>query len=102
MKSECTWIASVLLFVFLSAGLAEEKPDLSQAPLPDGLVAPHSKATVAALVCFLEGPAVDDKGNVFFSDITSNRILTMASDGAISVFRSESGRTNGNAFNARG
>ena len=39
-----------------------------QAPLPEGLVAPDAKASVAALVCFLEGPAVDENENVFFSE----------------------------------
>jgi gluconolactonase len=65
-------------------------------------VAPGTKATVAALVCFFEGPAVDDKGNVFFSDITGNRILKMTPKGEVSVFRADSGRTNGNAFDAQG
>src|SRR5262249_30337236 len=81
---------------------AEEKADLSQVPLPAGLVAPEAKATVAALVCFFEGPAVDEDGNVFFSDISGNRILKMTSRGVVSVFREDSGRANGNAFDAQG
>jgi len=91
----------------LSAGVlvgrnADNKTDLSRAPLPSGLVAPKAKAEVAALVCFFEGPAVDEHGNVFFSDITGNRILKMTSRGEVSVFRADSGRTNGNAFDAQG
>jgi gluconolactonase len=82
--------------------LAEDKADLSRVPLPTGLVAPEAKAAVGALVCFLEGPAVDEKGYVFFSDITGNRILKMAPTGEVSVFREDSGRTNGNAFDAQG
>jgi len=94
---------TLILFVSLSTNLpAEEKPDLSKVPLPSGLVAPKAEAERAALVCFFEGPAVDDKGNVFFSDITSNRILKMTSQGEVSVFRTDSGRTNGNAFDAQG
>src|SRR5262249_54204401 len=91
-----------LLSKALLASAAEKKAELSQAPLPTPLVARDAKATVAALVCFLEGPAVDEKGNVFFSDITSNRILKMTSQGEVSVFRSDSGRANGNAFDAEG
>src|SRR5262245_40734127 len=68
---------------------AEKKGELSQVPLPAGLVAPQAKAQIAALVCFLEGPAVDEKGNVFFSDITSNRILKMIARGEVSVFRED-------------
>jgi gluconolactonase len=71
-------------------------------PLPDGLVARDTKAAAAAVVCFLEGPAADARGNVFFSDITGNRILKRAPDGKVTVFRADSGRTNGNAFDARG
>ena len=97
-------MAPVLLLVAMVQGglCAEEKVNLAQVPLPTALVAPEAKATVAALVCFLEGPAVDEKGNVFFSDITSNRILKMTPRGEVSVFRSDSGRANGNAFDAQG
>src|SRR5262249_27666201 len=56
----------------------------------------------AAVVCFLEGPAVDAKGNVFFSDIAGNRILKMDTKGAVTTFRADSGRTNGNCFDAEG
>lgn len=71
-------------------------------PLPDGLVAPNTVAEAAGTVCFLEGPAVDVGGNVFFSDIAGNRILIMNPKGQISVFRADSGRTNGNCFDAKG
>jgi gluconolactonase len=81
---------------------AQEKVDLSKLPLPKGLVAPDTKPGTAAGVCFLEGPAVDDKGNVYFSDIAGNRILKASADGKVSVFREDSGRTNGNTFDAEG
>jgi gluconolactonase len=93
----------VLLFATIAVVRAADEPaDFSHVPLPAGLVAQHTKATVGALVCFLEGPAVDARGNVFFSDITGNRILKMTAGGEISVFRANSGRTNGNAFDAEG
>lgn len=76
--------------------------DLSKTPLPDGLVAKETAAAPAAVVCFLEGPAVDAAGNVFFSDIAGNRILKMDAKGAVSTFRADSGRTNGNCFDAEG
>jgi gluconolactonase len=97
------FIFALLLLVSYSAGqAADTKARLSQVPLPTGLVAPKTKAAVAALVCFFEGPAVDDQGNVFFSDIPGNRILKMTARGDVSVFRKDSGRANGNAFDARG
>ena len=69
--------------------------------LPEGLVAPNTVAEAAGTVCFLEGPAVD-AGNVFFSDIAGNRIMKMDPKGIISVSRADSGRTNGNCFDAQG
>jgi gluconolactonase len=75
---------------------------LSKTPLPDGLVAKETAAAPAAVVCFLEGPAVDAAGNVFFSDIAGNRILKMDAKGTVTTFRADSGRTNGNCFDARG
>jgi gluconolactonase len=45
---------------------------------------------------------VDAAGNVFFSDISGNRILKMDSQGSVSTFRADSGRTNGNTFDAQG
>jgi gluconolactonase len=80
----------------------QEPPKLTDVPLPTGLVAADTKATVAAGVCFLEGPAVDDKGHVYFSDIAGNRILKMDTDGKVTTFRADSGRTNGNTFDGQG
>jgi gluconolactonase len=98
-------IGFALLFLFASwpaLQTAEKESDLARVSLPTGLVAPEAKAKVAALVCFFEGPAVDEHGTVFFSDITGNRILKMTSRGEVSVFREDSGRANGNAFDAQG
>src|SRR5262249_37823606 len=50
----------------------------------------------------LEGPACDGAGNLFFSDIFGNRIYRMTPEGTVAVFRADSGRTNGNTFDARG
>ena len=69
-------------------------------PLPSGLVV--NEVSPAAVIAFTEGPAVDAEGNVFFSDIQNNRIMSRAADGALSVWRADSGRTNGNMFDAQG
>jgi gluconolactonase len=96
-------VAAAVLFAGAVLGLrGQEKIDPAKAPLPAGLVAPQAKVTSAAVVAFLEGPAVDDKDNVYFSDIAGNRIFKMAPDGKVSVFRADSGRTNGNTFDAEG
>jgi gluconolactonase len=84
------------------AASAQEKPDYKQLPLPDKLVPPGTQAGAANIVCFLEGPAVDAEGNIYFSDIAGSRILRTTPDGKLSVFREDAGRTNGNTFDAQG
>lgn len=76
--------------------------DLQHAPLPATLLAPAARVQAAAGVCFLEGPAVDAEGNVYFSDIAGNRILRRDPRGQVTTFREDSGRTNGNTFDAEG
>jgi len=51
---------------------------------------------------FTEGPAVDAKGNVFFSDIPNNRIHKWSVDGKLSTFREDSGGANGLFFDKDG
>ncbi len=51
---------------------------------------------------FTEGPACDDKGNLFFSDIPANRIHKSDPQGNLTIFREPSNNTNGNMFNGRG
>jgi len=81
---------------------AAQMPDLNATPLPTALLAPEAKVSAAAGICFLEGPAVDALGNVFFSDIQGSRILKMDASGTVTTFREDSGRTNGNTFDAQG
>lgn len=103
-KNVCRVFRALLPFVVMlgptwRSCMAE---DLSNTPLPAGLVAKETAAAPAAVVCFLEGPAVDAAGNAFFSDIAGNRILKMDAKGAVTTFRADSGRTNGNCFDAEG
>jgi gluconolactonase len=75
---------------------------LADAPLPTSLLAHEASLTIAARTCLLEGPAFDGDGNLFFSDIIGNQVYRMTPDGVLSVFRSDSGRTNGNTFDREG
>ena len=75
--------------------------DLKTLGPPSSLEA-DQQLTTAAFVAFTEGPAVDAEGNVFFSDIANNRIMKRAADGRLSVWRADSGRANGNMFDAQG
>lgn len=51
---------------------------------------------------FTEGPAVDRTGQVFFTDIPNNRIHKIGLDGRVTVFKENSGGTNGLMFGADG
>jgi gluconolactonase len=91
-------VAIVACFASLPAALSGQP----QAQSMGDLVPKDVAAVPAAVVCFLEGPAADAEGNVFFSDMAGNRILKMNPKGDVSVFRADSGRTNGNVFDALG
>ncbi len=51
---------------------------------------------------FVEGPAVDAEGNIFFTDIFNNRIHKWSLDGKLSTFRENSGAANGLFFDKDG
>ncbi len=58
------------------------------------------QAEIATIVSFLEGPTVDLEGNVYFTETVSKRIMKLAADGALSVFRENSNAANGLLFDA--
>jgi len=95
-------LCAVLLGLVSMSSAVAQMPDLTKTPPPTALLAPDAKLGVAAGICFLEGPAVDKDGSVYFSDIQGNRILKMDSAGVVTTFRADSGRTNGNTFDAQG
>ncbi|WEA01416.1 SMP-30/gluconolactonase/LRE family protein [Mucilaginibacter sp. SJ] len=57
---------------------------------------------VAKQFSFTEGPAVDKKGNVFFTDQPNNKIWKYDTDGKLSVFLDSAGRSNGMYFDKKG
>jgi gluconolactonase len=77
-------LAAGLVLAFAAAAVAES------------LVAEGAKVEkLADGFRFTEGPAVDAKGNVFFSDIPNNRIHLWSVEGKLSTFRENSGGANG-------
>jgi gluconolactonase len=69
----------------------------------DSLVAPGAKVEkLADKFLFTEGPAADKDGNVFFSDIPSNRTLRWSTDGKLTTWRTDTGGANGLYFDAKG
>jgi gluconolactonase len=86
-----------------SGGSSMTDPKIArQLPLPAQLLAEGSTLTTATTIAFTEGPAVDSDESVYFSDIPNNRIMKLSAGGELSVFRADSGRTNGNLFDQQG
>ncbi len=67
------------------------------------VVAPGGTVTsLAENFSFAEGPAADDGGNIFFSDISSNLIYKWSVEGVLSTFLTNSMGTNGLYFDTSG
>ncbi|MCA9234383.1 MAG: SMP-30/gluconolactonase/LRE family protein [Planctomycetales bacterium] len=57
---------------------------------------------VAGDFAFVEGPADDGQGNLYFTDIPNQRIHRLAADGQLTVFAENSRHTNGLMFTPAG
>lgn len=51
---------------------------------------------------FTEGPAVDKKGNIYFTDQPNDKIWKYDTDGQLSLFMDKTGRSNGLYFDKKG
>lgn len=79
-------------------------PATAQSPNPtSSIVAPGATPRlVSRQFSFTEGPAVDKAGNVFFTDQPNNKIWKYSTDGQLSVFLEQAGRSNGLYFDRKG
>lgn len=68
-------------------------PPATSVPKQEPQLAPE--ATAAATVAFTEGPAADAQGNIYFTETTFHRIMKLAPNGALTVFREKSNAANG-------
>lgn len=66
------------------------------------LIAGEDWERVSAGHKFTEGPAVNDAGEIFFSDIPHNRIHHIDSDGNVTIFAENTGGSNGLMFGPEG
>lgn len=73
-------------------------------PHPNAIVAEgESPVRLSGSYSFTEGPAVDARGDVFFTDQPNNRIYRWNCEtGNITLFTDQSGRSNGMYFDAQG
>ena len=57
---------------------------------------------IATTLSFTEGPAVDRAGNVYFTDLVTQRIMKLGTDGVLSTFRENSNVANGLLIDSEG
>lgn len=70
---------------------------------PEDLVARGAEVQkLAGGFGFTEGPARDEQGNVYFSDVRNSRIHKWSVEGELSTFRENTGAANGLYFDRRG
>jgi len=106
LRIGCIMLSAVLMLGV--AGVAREKPAKEKPARKDAakarsLVAAGAEVKkLAGDFKFTEGPAGDAAGNVYFSDIPSNRILKRSLDGKLSTFLENSGGANGLYFDKDG
>jgi gluconolactonase len=76
----------------------------SDAADSSGIIAPGARVQkISGAFEFTEGPAVDRRGNVYFTDQPNDRIMKWnAADGSISTFMQPAGRANGLYFDRKG
>ncbi len=99
-----TFILASVLFAFLFYAFNQPKID-NEIFDPTGIVAPNAKLEILGEgYSFTEGPAVDKKGNVFFTDQPNDKIIQWsAKTKAFTTFSANSGgRANGMYFDAAG
>lgn len=91
-------VACCMLMLHISIkSLAQDSFDTDS--LVDGALTPK---LIAKQFSFTEGPAVDKKGNIFFTDQPNDKIWKYDTDGKLTVFMDKAGRSNGLYFDKKG
>jgi gluconolactonase len=86
-------VLSVVLFLLVDPALAQENTLFDAGAKP---------VLISKIFAFTEGPAVDKKGNIFFTDQPNNKIWEYTTDGQLFVYMDSTGRGNGMYFDPKG
>ncbi|QJW90532.1 SMP-30/gluconolactonase/LRE family protein [Spirosoma taeanense] len=91
--------AALLTIAGHAFGLQNEAPKLDSARV----VAPGAQPRqISSQFTFTEGPAVDKKGVIYFTDQPNDKIWKFDTDGKLSLFMDKTGRSNGLYFDKKG
>jgi len=93
-----------LLFILIMASDSKAQTnDIHSQKNPSPVIAEGATLQlISNQFSFTEGPATDKEGNVFFTDQPNNKIWKYDTNGKLSVFLSEAGRSNGMFFDKSG
>jgi gluconolactonase len=86
-------VAAACAGAVLAVCLASPKPSAEAGP---------QDLEIATAVTLLEGPTADRDGNVYFTDLMSQRIMKFSKDGVLTVFREDSNVANGLVIDLEG
>ncbi len=93
----------LLFFLLLTVtGLVAQETSVPAASLLPLLQPGAAVTLVSKQFTFTEGPAVDKKGNIFFTDQPNDKIWKYDTDGNLSVYMDKTGRSNGLYFDVNG
>jgi gluconolactonase len=99
-----TWLLCMTLIFLSGKGYCQQATDSIRMKegyasiVADGAT-PH---LLSKQFSFTEGPAVDSKGNIFFTDQPNNKIWKYSTDGKLTIFLENAGRSNGMYFDKKG
>lgn len=101
MNTQCkAWMLSMALLASAST-LFGQQTDANQDLAK--VVAPGTQPQqVSKQFTFTEGPTVDKKGNIFFTDQPNDKIWKYDTDGNLTLFMDKTGRSNGLYFDRKG
>jgi gluconolactonase len=94
-----------LYFIFLLsvASVVSNAKPVIDTPQTGGLFdATEKPRLISKQFSFTEGPSVDKKGNVFFTDQPNNKIWEYSADGKLSLWMDSTLRSNGTYFDTKG
>lgn len=103
MKSIYAFSTKLLLFLLFTNFSGYSYAGLDTIRQVSGIIAEGaSPRLISRQFSFTEGPAVDKQGNIFFTDQPNNKIWKYSTEGELSLFLDNAGRSNGLYFDKKG
>lgn len=98
------WVLCILLLSYPFKANCQQTQEVSNLTASDtNIIADGAMPIlISKQFSFTEGPAVDKKGNIFFTDQPDNKIWKYGTDGKLTLFLDSAGRSNGLYFDKKG